>query len=85
MISFIYTDKVNNLNKFAFKLLPLSVEYGLERLKSLCEIAIAYKVNEDNVIDLYQMAVKYKAIQLEEYILKLVKQKGTQMSYEKWI
>ncbi len=85
MISFIYTDKVNNLNKFAFKLLPLSVEYGLKRLKSLCETAIAHKVNEDNVIDLYKMAVKYKAIQLEEYILKRVKQKGIQMSYEKWI
>ncbi|XP_058798952.1 uncharacterized protein LOC131668632 [Phymastichus coffea] len=56
VLRFIYTDKVENLDGFALKLLEPAMRFMLDDLKALCEKHLTEKLSVEDVIDLLILA-----------------------------
>lgn len=64
MMTCIYTGTVDVLPELAQELLEASDQYMLEKLKSLCEIAIASQLSCDNVAEAFDLAEAFNAPEL---------------------
>lgn len=49
LLRYIYTDKVDNLEKYSHKLLPISTKFQLPGLTALCERALIESLKPTNV------------------------------------
>jgi len=59
VVEFLYTDDVNVNWKYAVDVLELADKFCIERLKFICEDAIAQAVNDDNVVELLSISYRY--------------------------
>lgn len=71
-IRFVYTDKVNDLDKFAEKLLEPANRFALEDLKILCERYLCDKLVIGNIVRIFVLAEDYKLSSLKESVKKFV-------------
>lgn len=65
MLKFIYTGKVSQLETMADSLLAAADKYALDRLKVMCEEALASNLNIENVCDVLILADLHNAQQLK--------------------
>jgi len=65
MLKFIYTGKVAQLDTMADALLAAADKYALERLKIMCEEALASNLSIENVCDILILADLHNAKQLK--------------------
>ncbi|XP_060523162.1 protein roadkill-like isoform X3 [Cylas formicarius] len=56
LVRYIYTDKVDSVDKYAVKLLPLSTRYSLPGLKGLCERHLIESLTPTNVANILLLA-----------------------------
>ncbi|XP_019865453.1 speckle-type POZ protein B isoform X2 [Aethina tumida] len=56
LIRYIYTDKVENAETFACRLLPLGVKYELHGLKALCDRTLCSSLTPSNVANILLLA-----------------------------
>lgn len=49
LLRYVYTDKVDNLEKYSHKLLPISTKFQLPGLTALCERALIESLKPTNV------------------------------------
>lgn len=56
LFRYIYTDKVDNADDHANKLLPLSVKYGINGLTALCERILLESLTPSNVANILLLA-----------------------------
>ena len=66
ILTYIYTGKVNDIDKTAYDLLPKANEYQLEGLKATCEEALIKALTSQTVIDILLMADTHNAQNLRE-------------------
>ncbi|XP_033210640.1 speckle-type POZ protein-like isoform X1 [Belonocnema kinseyi] len=74
MLSFIYTDKVDDevLKKTAPELLAAAEKYNLQRLKEMCAAAIHRNLAADNVLNTLKVADLYSTSNLKKVALKFL-------------
>ena len=72
LLTYIYTDRSPNLNKCAVSLLYAAEKYQLERLKSLCEQNLSYRLQVDNAAEMLVLSHTYGAEQLMRNALKYI-------------
>lgn len=65
ILRFIYTDKINGIDKMADLLLAAADKYALERLKALCEESLSNSLDSENVADTLVLADLHSANQLK--------------------
>lgn len=73
MLQFIYSNKVQNLEKNTEKLLELSDKYDLKGLKLLCSQEICKNIEVDTAIDVLIWADKCNAMELKERALDFIR------------
>ena len=66
ILTYIYTGKVNDIDKTAYDLLPKANEYQLEGLKATCEEALIKALTSQTVVDILLMADRHNARNLRE-------------------
>ncbi|XP_058805412.1 speckle-type POZ protein-like [Phymastichus coffea] len=76
MLRYIYTGKVENLNKLAKDILPAANEYVLEGLKNMCENIISKNLNLDNVVEMLTIAASYNAQNLKKEAIDFIISNG---------
>ena len=69
ILTYMYTGKVNDVERTAYDLLPKAEEYQLEGLKITCEEALSKTLTAKNVIDVLLMADTHNAPQLKQSCL----------------
>jgi len=69
MLSFIYTDSVDDIGKTASELLASAEKYNIPRLKAVCELELATSISIDNAVDIFVQSEMYRASQLKEAAL----------------
>ena len=72
LLTHVYTDRSPNLNKCAVSLLYAAEKYQLERLKSLCEQNLSYRLQVDNAAEMLVLSQTYGAKQLKRNALKYI-------------
>ena len=66
MLSYIYTDTIENLPEKAQDLLPVAEKYDLVGLKIMCSTALLKQIKLDNTVELALLADLYTAKDLRE-------------------
>ena len=66
ILTYMYTGKVENIEKMACELLPKAEEYQLEGLKAKCEEALSKTLTVETVIDILLMADTHNAKNLKQ-------------------
>ena len=69
ILTYMYTGKVNDVERTAYDLLPKAEEYQLEGLKITCEEALSETLTAQTVIDVLLMADTHNAPQLKQSCL----------------
>ncbi|XP_007910714.1 RCC1 and BTB domain-containing protein 1 isoform X1 [Callorhinchus milii] len=69
-LEYLYTDSVNLPPEDAIGLLDLATSYCENRLKKLCQQIIKRGIAEENAFSLLSAAVRYDAMDLEEFCFK---------------
>ena len=69
ILTYMYTGKVENIDKVACELLPKAEEYQLEGLKVQCEEALSKSLTAETVIDILLMADTHNAGNLKQSCL----------------
>lgn len=72
MLRYIYTGKVEDLNKVAKEILPAANEYALEGLKNMCENVMSKNLNLDNVVEMLTVADTYSAYNLKKEAIDFI-------------
>jgi speckle-type POZ protein len=72
ILRFIYTGKIQNIEKLADALLPAADKYCLERLKVQCEEALCLTIDRDNVADTLILADLHSATQLRQQAIDFI-------------
>jgi speckle-type POZ protein len=72
ILRFIYTGKIQNIEKLADALLPAADKYCLERLKVQCEEALCITIDRDNVADTLVLADLHSATQLRQQAIDFI-------------
>ncbi|XP_077550710.1 speckle-type POZ protein-like [Haemaphysalis longicornis] len=72
-VRFMYTDQAPNIDAKAEDLLAAANEYGLGRLKALCEKALSSKVCAETAATLLFLADMHSADQLKRLVMDFVK------------
>lgn len=72
LLHFIYTGKVNNLDKFAYNLFRLSDKYDLRDLKRICERSLSSTLKFDNAIDFLILAELHGAQKLKRSAVNFI-------------
>jgi hypothetical protein len=65
-LSYMYTGKVTDIRKVAHQLLPVSEEYGLIRLRKMCEKALIKSLTDTNAINVLILAAAHNAPDLKK-------------------
>ena len=66
ILSYMYTGKVKDIEKIAYKLLPVAEEYGLVRLWKMCEEALARSLKSSTAIITLMYASAHNASDLKK-------------------
>ncbi|UYV69668.1 SPOPL [Cordylochernes scorpioides] len=72
LLRFMYTGRSKNVEGMAEKLLAGSANYGLERLKVLCEMSLASTLSKNNAGDVLVLADRYQAEQLKAFTIRFI-------------
>ena len=72
ILTYMYTGKVENIDKSALDLLPKAEEYQLEGLKVMCEEALSKMLTAETVIDVLVMADTHNAQNLKQSCLTFI-------------
>ncbi|CAG7835339.1 unnamed protein product, partial [Allacma fusca] len=64
MLRYIYTGKVENLEKYAHRIIIGAEQYQLPGLKTICEQILISKANLSNVINLYVLGIDVSSSRL---------------------
>jgi speckle-type POZ protein len=72
ILRYIYTGKVQNLDKVAFQILVAADKYDLKKLKTLCVSELCNQLTKDNVFEFLVLADRHHIKKLEENCLDLV-------------
>lgn len=72
LLSFIYTGKSSEVRTIAQKLLPLSQNYNVIQLKSICEDVLYSELCEDNAIKTIILAQKCNANKLRDRVIDYI-------------
>ena len=72
ILTYMYTGKVENIDKSALDLLPKAEEYQLEGLKIMCEEALSKTLTAETVIDVLVMADTHNAQNLKQSCLTFI-------------
>ncbi|CAF3394360.1 unnamed protein product [Rotaria socialis] len=72
ILRFIYTGKIQNIDKLADALLPAADKYCLERLKVQCEETLCTTIDKDNVADILILADLHSAAQLRQQSIDFI-------------
>lgn len=59
-LKFIYSGKLENLEKHATQLLMIADKYEFEDLKSLCETHLLTKLTDEDAVELFQSSHKFR-------------------------
>ncbi|XP_014215915.1 speckle-type POZ protein-like [Copidosoma floridanum] len=70
MLRFVYTGKVEKIEKTAKDLLPLAKRFGIKQLEDICERALCKTLNLDNVMDMFNLASNINATYLKVQAIK---------------
>nr|XP_033334893.1 RCC1 and BTB domain-containing protein 1-like [Megalopta genalis] len=69
-LEYLYTDKINLPPEDTFELLQLADYYSMNQLKKYCKQTIYKNIKVKNVLNVYNLAIKYHAKDLEDYCFK---------------
>ncbi|XP_033212756.1 speckle-type POZ protein-like isoform X2 [Belonocnema kinseyi] len=72
MLRFIYTDKVNDLEESASKLLPAAERYDLQKLKRMCVTILHRSLTIKNVLETLKLADMFSISDLRRAALKFI-------------
>ena len=72
ILTYMYTGKVENINRSALDLFPKAEEYQLEGLKFMCEEALSKTLTAETVIDVLVMADTHNAQNLKQSCLMFI-------------
>ncbi|UYV69899.1 SPOPL [Cordylochernes scorpioides] len=72
LLRFMYTGSSRNVEGMAEKLLAGAANYGLERLKVLCEMSLASALSPNNAGDVLVLADRYQAKQLKAFTIRFI-------------
>ncbi|UYV69896.1 SPOPL [Cordylochernes scorpioides] len=72
LLRFMYTGNSMNVKGMAEKLLAGAANYGLERLKVLCEMSLASALSPNNAGDVLVLADRYQAKQLKAFTIRFI-------------
>lgn len=65
VLQFLYTGKVENIEKLAKEILPVANDCQIKQLQVMCEDALYQTLNDDNAVDYFSLADKYNAKDLK--------------------
>ncbi|XP_008217299.1 speckle-type POZ protein B-like [Nasonia vitripennis] len=71
-LRYVYSGKVNDIEKIAEELLFLAVRYKLDTLFEMCEETICEEVNFESVVEKLRFAHNYKASNLKKTAMNLI-------------
>ena len=66
ILSYMYTGNVTDIGKIAYRLLPVSEEYGLIGLRKMCEKALIKSLTSTNAIDMLIHGAAHNAPDLKK-------------------
>ena len=72
LLSFIYTGKSSEVRTIAQKLLPLTQNYNITQLKSVCEDVLYSELNQSNAIKTIILAQKCNANKLRDRVIDYI-------------
>uniref|UniRef100_A0AC35TSD1 BTB domain-containing protein n=1 Tax=Rhabditophanes sp. KR3021 TaxID=114890 RepID=A0AC35TSD1_9BILA len=72
LLRYIYSETIQNLETMADKLFIAADKYQIERLKSLCEVAMCNNLTCDNVCELFILADIYSAENLRAKCIEFI-------------
>jgi speckle-type POZ protein len=73
ILRYIYTGKVQNLDKLASQVLAAADKYDLKILKTMCEYKLCNQLAKDNVMNFLLLADRYHMKKLEERCFEILK------------
>lgn len=76
MFKFLYTGRVDKIDKMADDLLIASNKYGLDELKALCENFIIYSLTKTNVLKYFTLAGAHNGANLKATTLEFIQEHG---------
>ena len=79
MLRFMYTGEVEKLESIAIALAVAADKYDLDSLKVMCEIHLSKNLTKDNVVDILQFAVEYRAAALKNNALEFINANATDL------
>lgn len=74
LISYLYTGEIPAISKVADRLLAAADEYGIDRLKKLCEKVLSERIKVENVISTLMLANAHHAVTLKGICVEFVVQ-----------
>ena len=85
LLSYLYTDNVDNLPSKARDLLPVAEKYDLVSLKDLCGEALTQQIDLHTVVDLALLSDMYNVENLRTSTVRyIVENKGTLLNNPTW-
>lgn len=72
LIHFLYTDNIPDLNQHFIKLLELAHQFNIDDLKDICEVASMARLNESNVVDIFQLAYHQNCERLKQASFNMI-------------
>lgn len=72
MLSYMYTGKINNLEKMAPHLLCVAEKYAMDGLKIICEKSLFRSLSFENVVDIFILSDKFNATELKDQVKEFI-------------
>ncbi|UYV69719.1 SPOPL [Cordylochernes scorpioides] len=72
LLRYIYTGKAPNLESMAAKLMEAADKYGLDRLKTLCEVYLGSNLTVDNAAEVLVLADMHNAQRLKSFAINYI-------------
>ena len=84
ILSYMYTGKVTDIGKIAFKLLPVADEYGLVGLRKMCEGALVRLLTSNTVIIILICAATHNAPDLKKACMEFISSNTVSVRQSEW-
>ena len=84
ILSYMYTGKVENIEKIAYKLLPVAEEYGLIDLRKMCEEVLTRSLTCDTAVSMLMYASTHNASDLKKSCMEFIASNIASVKQNEW-
>ena len=84
VLSYMYTGKVKDIEKIAYKLLPVAKKYGLVGLRKMCEEALARSLKSSTAIITLMYASVHNASDLKKACMEFIVSNIASVKQSEW-